>query len=649
MSTKEVLPFGTWPSTISAQDVANGGPRISETTVQDGVIYWLQGLPGEAGRTTIMRSDGRQTHSILSQPFNVRSKVHEYGGGSYCLTNSTVYFCNADDQQIYATPTTGMATPRQITHTTNLRFADLVWDAQRKRLIAVCESHTPNTTVENSLISIDTEGNIRTLATGNDFYAYPRVSPCGQFVAWIHWNQPDMPWDATVLTVAEFTEAGDCVNARPLNNTCTNPQSIVQPLWSAESDLYFVSDQNNWWNIYRIQYKDIAEQSKLSIDHHTQAITALEVEFATPLWVFRMQNFTFLSAQCLLASYTQNGRWHLCKIDVDSKELSLIGEACSSASYITSDNGIAAVIKSSPTEFAQAYRFENNTFTAIGGTNPTDTTELSTSEPLQFPTTDKQQAHMFFYPPHHPRVHGEGPPPCIVICHGGPTGQTDDGLNHKIQFWTSRGFAVADINYRGSTGFGSDFRRSLNGLWGVADVEDMVSAVHYLTEVNRIDPKKVVIKGSSAGGYTVLAALAFTNCFSAGVSLYGIGDLELLAQDTHKFEARYLDTLVGAYPAEQQRYRDRSPIHSVDTLSCPLLLFQGLEDNVVPPNQAQLMARSVEQKRLPVALVEFPGEGHGFRAAATIEHMLEAELYFYQSIFSLPSTFSTPPITIKNI
>ncbi len=580
----------------------------------------------------------------MPYPYSARSKVHEYGGGSYCFGDNTLYFCEASDQQIYALPLDGSEQIKKITDLPQSRFADLIWDAVRERIIAVHEYHHSDHKVDNNLVAIELNGKLSVLAEGDDFYAYPRLNASATKLTWISWNHPHMPWDATQLWTANIDTHGQLTNSLTFDGGDTN--SLLQPAWGKDDTLFFVSDNDNWWNLYCVPVTDETTQLRWQ---NCRQITQLEAEFATPLWVFAMQNYAIIDTNFIVASYTKEGRWHLCRIDIATGSMTQIDEPCSSLSYLQAEGEKVTFIRGTATKFQHLCLLTHSVVKPVFEQPDDDIEEVSRAQAIRFATTLDEFAYAFFYRPCNTNYECDGPPPAIVICHGGPTGQTDDTLNNKIQFWTSRGFAVIDVNYRGSTGFGRHYRQRLNRQWGVFDVEDIVKAVDYLVSKKEIDPNKVVVKGSSAGGFTVLAALAFTDRFSAGVSLYGIGDLELLASDTHKFEARYLDSLVGAYPSEKSVYQQRSPINAVGQLNCPLLLLQGLEDKVVPPNQARRMAECVRNKGLPVALVEFPDEGHGFRAGATIKKMLDAELYFYQCIFELENTFESAPMTIENI
>lgn len=651
-------PFGCWPSAISADLVAGKSPRLAEPRVHNGQIFWLQSLPEEKGRITVMSKPldappDQEPRSLLPRPLSAKSKVHEYGGGSYCLHKDQLYFVLADDQQVYRVDLSSpQCEPEVLTSSdcqfsraedNSLRFADLVIDPKGDQLLAVCEQHflhihrEPVTRLVT--IPLDASGQLGVLAEGDDFYSSACVSHCGRFCAWLSWRHPDMPWDATRLWLAERGGHGRFENAHPLMTDTTASRFL--PRFSPGGDLYFVSDASNWWNLYRISAAQLGHSGASA-----EPVTHMEAEFATPQWTFGMSTYDFLNADEILATYTRDGNWYLASIALsDSGAITSHQQAMDTQNAeLTVIHGIhchqdtAVFVGASPTSSTAIYQWHQSQMKPVLATeSQLDAAEISVPQPFLFPTSaGSDTAHGFYYPPHNSRYHNHtDKPPLIVICHGGPTGATDNALNYKIQYWTNRGFAVLDVNYRGSTGFGREFRHALHGQWGIYDVEDVCSAARFAVSQGWANPEQLIIKGSSAGGYTVLAALTFSTDFNAGVSLYGIGDLETLVRDTHKFEARYLDKLVGEYPMERSEYQQRSPIHFVDNISCPLLVFQGLEDKVVPPNQAEDMVNAVRNKGLTVEYITFEDEGHGFRNAHNITTMLEEEQRFYQRVFGL--------------
>ncbi len=648
---KKTLPHGSWTSTITENMVTGKSPKLSETYSTGERVFWLETLAHEKGRTAVMMHHNGENTCILPRPLSVKSKAHEYGGGAYTFHENTLFFVLGDDQRIYQINLLdNIVNPVAITPASNCRYADLAFDPRHTRLIAVCEEHTNGTPYpHNYLVEIRIRENqpaeITPLHQGHDFYSNPKLSPDGKYICWLTWNNPNMPWDATHLWKAEVGENGQLASPTIVAGQGLK-QSIFQPQWSPNGDLYYVSDKTDWWNLYRINRENLN-----TTPITPTAICPMEAEFATPQWVFGMSTYGFLNNNTLLAAYTQNGGWQIAQIDMlTGKRHPIQMDACDIHS-ISATQGKAAFIGSSPYSNAAVYEFSTHATSPKALTNPEielNIGNISIPQPFQFPTTKAQKAYGFYYPPQNTDYCGTDKPPLITLSHGGPTGATNSALNLKIQYWTNRGFAVIDVNYRGSTGYGRDYRESLYPNWGIYDVDDVCAAAQYAVSQNWCCAERLIIKGSSAGGYTTLAALAFKDTFSAGVSLYGIGDLELLANDTHKFEARYLDNLIGPYPKEKQRYLDRSPIHSIHTVECPILVFQGLEDKVVPPNQAASFANAVEKKGIAVAHVTYENEGHGFRNSETITHMLNAELEFYCAIFAIPRHTQNSYITLKN-
>ncbi|MGB1382320.1 MAG: S9 family peptidase [Porticoccaceae bacterium] len=625
MKSKTVLPFGTWPSSLSAEKVASAAPKINHIQSCNDLVTWVESRPNEGGRNVIIgRSKNGLIKDLIPAPYSHYSRVHEYGGMAYALSENSIYFVNASDQRIYQQPF-GTTTPVAITES-GLRFADLIIDSVNQRLIAVCEQHNETTEPENYLVGISlTAGNkqLTPLARGADFYAYPRISPDGKSLCWIEWNHPNMPWDSTQLWQADIHN--HCLENKRLIAGGDGLEAIFQPQWSPDNRLYYVSDRNNWWNIY-------------SADHGV--IVDMPAEFATPLWQFGMSTYDFIDANTIGCLWTQQGVWYCGFVDIAKGSLKPVASNYKSMQAACCDSGGLYMVAGAPDIADQVVTVsQQGIVEAIYSPSNLNiaTEDLAKPESISFPTANNTNVQAFFYPPTNSQYCGENNqlPPVIAICHGGPTGATDCSLNLKIQYWTSRGFAVVDINYRGSTGFGRDYRDALNGAWGLADIEDTQYAIKFLTTQQKVDPERCIIRGSSAGGYTVLSALTFTDTFRAGASLYGIGNLETLARDTHKFESRYLDKLVGPYPEQKTIYQQRSPINHIEQLNCPVIFLQGLEDKVVPPSQAELMVSSLKKKGIPVVYVKFPDEGHGFRKAENIIRAMQAELDFYCDVFDL--------------
>jgi dipeptidyl aminopeptidase/acylaminoacyl peptidase len=632
-SKASVTPPGQWPSEISASLVAQGSTRLAEPRLHKEKCYWLESLNHEKGRMSLMCDGDNEPLSILPAPYSIRSKVHEYGGNAYCFLGDEVCFVNAEDQQIYRLKPEGDIF--QLSRASDMRFADLHPHPKLPLLVAVAEQHCPNE-IRNLLIAINVDtGDLTILRDNADFFAYPRFNPSGDKLCWVSWNQPDMPWDSTQLWFAEFGNGTlSSINQVP----SPQAESVVQPEWRNDDELLFISDRDNWWNVF----------SHDTRKNHTHCICEKRAEFATPLWTLGMSNYCLLGSHTALVSYTSEGLWHAAELNIETGALSLIRSSLNTFHSFSRGDNSAIMVAAGASQAPGIWLYRHKQLSQIRASTSIDPKLVSKADIVSFSTQAGEIAHAFYYPPLNPKCHSDEPPPLIVLCHGGPTGQSDASLNLKIQFWTSRGFAVADVNYRGSTGYGRKYRQSLYGHWGVKDVQDVVTAAQALVKQGRADPEKLIIKGSSAGGYTVLAALTFADTFKVGVSLYGIGDLELLAQHTHKFEARYLDQLVGPYPQQKALYLKRSPIHHSKKLDCAMLLFQGLEDKVVPPEQAQLMAQAVRDKNLPVCLIEYADEGHGFRSTENIEHMLNSELSFYQRVLQLGDS-SGAEIEIDNL
>lgn len=639
-------PYGTWPSPISAESVAAQGVRFGSVAADRGDIYWLERRPHEAGRNALVRRrpDGRRDE--LTPPgFNVRTRVHEYGGGAYVVAGGQVYFVNFTDQRVYRAPAESGA-PTPVTSSSGCFYADFTYDEPRNRLIAVREDHSqPGREPVTTLVGIrldagEVAGDV--IALGADFYSTPRVSPDGSRLAWLEWRHPQMPWDGTELWVAGIDANGSLTGA---SRVAGGPsESIYQPGWSPDGRLFFVSDRDGWWKLYHSDYQPAIVNPPAA------------AEFGRPQWIFDTATWTFAGPSTIVVAYTMHGRWHLGLVDAATGNMSPLAPGLEPREWLTATDTHACLVAGSTTTPDSVMRIDlraGSIETLQAGAAPDlDEGWISEPESIEFPTGSGQTAHAFVYPPRHAELTGSPGerPPLIVINHGGPTTAAAAKFDLAIQYWTTRGFAVADVNYRGSSGYGRPYRQQLNGQWGVVDVEDAINAARYLVERGQADPARLIIRGGSAGGYTALAALVFhPGVFKAAASYYGVSDVEVLARDTHKFESRYLDTLIGPYPDARELYRARSPIHYVDRLSCALILFQGLEDRVVPPNQSEMMAEAVRAKGLPVAYLAFEGEQHGFRKAETIIRSLEAELFFYGAVFGFSPADRIAPIHIDNL
>ena len=637
-----VARCGSWRSPIDARLVTGASKGYGELRSQGDALFWTESRPEEAGRSTLITRVGGSIRELTPRPFNPRSRVHEYGGGSYCVADSGashrhVYFVNFADQNVYevsgATDRDGEM-PRQVTQgDVTERFADLFWDG--RALLAVRERHAGDGPEPvNDLVRIDiNSGNITTLHEGHDFYAAPRPSADGR-LAFLVWDHPNMPFDGTQLLIAE--DDGSELHNPTIVAGGAN-ESIVQPAWNGER-LLFASDLDGYWNLYAYDGSGV------------YAVLPDTAEYAGPAWTFANTYYVPVGTRHVVARRVENGLPSLVLVDLDQGLASpLDDESSSYADLVRTPNGIAYIagFADQPKQIVEL-RLDNRTRTAIAQPDapPVGPDFIAVPEALTFPSK-AGDSHAFFYPPTN-RDHRIAPdelPPLLVTTHGGPTSNAWRDLDWRVQYYTSRGWAVADVNYGGSTGFGRAFRERLDGAWGKTDIDDCVACVHHLVAQGRVDPARVAIKGGSAGGYTTLAALAFTNVFRAGASHYGVGDLKALAADTHKFESRYLDTLLGSPEALEER----APINHVDKLNCPVIFFQGTEDRIVPPNQAESMRDALAAKGIPVAYVLFDGEGHGFRRAENVRRTIEAEYAFFARTFDFEPADDLPGVDIDNI
>ncbi|HAG83164.1 MAG TPA: peptidase [Cyanobacteria bacterium UBA12227] len=652
MTQPQISPYGSWTSPITADLIVAGTIGLGGIVLDGEDVYWIEGRPAEAGRNVIVRRtpDGEIT-DVTPSPFNVRTRVHEYGGGAFTVKDGTIYFSNFADQRLYQQ--TSDSEPQPLTPAGDWRYADGVIDSQRERLICVREDHTgEGHEPVNTLVSINLKNSedIQILASGNDFYSSPRLSPDHSQLVWLSWNHPNMPWDGTQLWVASIQDNGLLGEAECIASGVE--ESIFQPEWSPDGHLYFISDRSNWWNLYCWRGRGGEGERGRGF---VEPLWEMAAEFGLPQWVFGMSTYGFESDHRLICTYTQEGDWYLASLDLETKQLEVIETPYTSISSLQVGNGKVVFMGGSATESTAVVEMDLATreieVLRQSSELEIDTGYLSIPQAIAFPTENNLTAYAFFYPPQnqdYTAPNGEKPP-LIVKSHGGPTASASNTFNLKIQYWTSRGFAVVDVNYGGSTGYGREYRQRLKDTWGIVDVDDCVNAAKYLAENGLVDGERLAIAGGSAGGYTTLCALTFRDSFKAGASYYGVSDLEALATDTHKFESRYLDGLIGAYPEQQEVYKARSPIHFTDQLSCPVIFFQGLEDKVVPPNQAQMMVDALKAKGLPVAYITYEGEQHGFRRAENIKRTLEAELYFYSRIFGFELAESVEPVVIDNL
>ena len=593
-----ISSYGTWPSPISADWVTAAQKRFTNIIIDGDDIYWDEMRPSENGRTALMRrtKDGTIEEAVLPS-FSVRTRVHEYGGGAFTAMAGQVYFVNDRDQRIYFQdkPLTAAGT----------RFADL--HIAGSYLLAIGEHGT-----ENFLAAIDlATGAVEKIASGHDFYASPALSHDGKKLAFLTWDHPNMPWDGTDLWVADY-DAGKISNIQHVAGSKT--ESIFQPQWSPTGELYFASDKTGWWNIYK----------------NNEPVCSMEADFGLPQWVFGMSTYGFVGNE-ILSTYQKVGQTHLALLP----PLRPIDLGKTFYTQLRTGKGFAAFICGSPVDSKMVVRLDLATqkveILAHNLAPHIDPAYFSKPQSLAYPSASGRTAYGYFYPPsskEHAAPEGELPP-LLIFTHGGPTASTSSSLDLRVQYWTTRGFAVLDVDYGGSTGYGRAYRDALKGNWGIVDIEDCEYGAQYLIEKKQVDPQKIAIQGGSAGGYTTLAALTFGKRFTVGASYYGVSDLAALAEQTHKFESHYLESLVAPYPARKDVYRARSPLYSVDKLHCPVIFFQGTEDLVVPATQAEMMYEALKTRGILTELVLYEGEQHGFRRAENIRDALQKELAFY--------------------
>ncbi|XP_078000728.1 dipeptidyl-peptidase 5-like [Glandiceps talaboti] len=654
----QVAEYGSWKSPITSSMVTHGGVSFSDAMTQidtagqefADIVYWLEARADENGRVVLCsrRLGAEKCESWTPKDFNVRSRAHEYGGGAFFVHGGTVYFCNFADNRLYAqkSPTSD---PKPLTPADKgWRYADGQFIGKLERIVCVREDHSgieSGKTKEavNAIVMIKPETQEQViLASGADFYTSPKVSPDGTTLTWMQWNHPNMPWDLTELWTAKLTSDGVVEGSKKQINI--GDVSVIQPRWSPSGDLYYISDSSQWWNLYHMKS-----------DGTHNAIAPQEKEIGGPHWIFGNTAYAFDPQGSGKIAMTYGGTLEI--YDMNTQETKKIETGFKSHSGLSySCDGYVYCIGGSPVQFHCVIRVNVSTGKTdiVKESRPMTVDEgyLSIAEPITFTTAENKTAYAFFYPPKNKdyKAPADTLPPLLVQIHGGPTAACQPDLNLKHQYYTSHGIAVLDVNYRGSTGHGTEYRNELRRNWGVHDIEDSChGALHMANVAKRVDPNRLAISGGSAGGYTVLACLTFKDVFKAGVSRYGIGELEALAQDTHKFESRYLDSLLGKYPEEKHIYVDRSPINSVEKLTVPVAFFQGEDDKVVLPNQAEMMYNAVKSKGIPTAYVLFPGEGHGFRKAENIQAALDGELYFYSRVFGFQPAETPYKMEIDNL
>jgi dipeptidyl aminopeptidase/acylaminoacyl peptidase len=631
-----IAPFGSWKSPITSDLIVAQAISLSEVRIAGGAIYWLEGRPQEQGRFVVVRAaaDGATT-DLTPPPFNVRTRVHEYGGGAWTVADGEIYFSNFADGRLYRQAPG--AAPAPITPAApaggQWRFADGMVDRRRNRWIGVREAHTAGSYLpENTIVAVDLRDPDRTphvLAGGHDFVSSPRLSPDGGKLLWLAWDFPNMPWNGTTLWLAEVGADGMLGSPRAIAGGPS--ESVFQPEWSPDgARITFVSDRSGWWNLY-------------ACDAAAGTLTSLAprpAEFGVPQWVFGLSTYAFAGADRIVCTYQQAGLGHLAVLDLAGATLREIETPFTDFGSLRAEGDTILFRAGAPDRPGAIVRLDLDT----GAHRILKTTTgllddpalglpayLSRAESVGFPTSGDDTAYALFYPPHNPDYAAPAgdKPPLLVKCHGGPTSAASSSLNLGTQYWTSRGIAVLDVNYRGSTGFGRAYRDKLAGTWGVVDVDDATAGARFLVARGAVDGKRIVISGGSAGGYTTLAALVRQEFFAGGASYYGVSDIAALARDTHKFESRYLDWLIGPWPEAEALYRERSPLAHADRLSKPVIFFQGAEDAIVPPNQTEMMVDALRRRGIAVGYFLFAGEQHGFRKSENIKRALDAELAFY--------------------
>ena len=645
MAEPQAAAYGSWTSPITTDLIVTETIGLGRIILEDEDTYWAEARPSEEGRNIIVKcTPSGATFDVTPSQFSVNTTVHEYGARGYTVADGVVYFSNFDDQRLYRHRPG--EDPIPITPEGNLRYAGTVIDRRYRRIICVREDHTTNDEEPvNTIVAVDINGRdeVVVLVSGNDFYATPRLSPDGSVLAWLTWNHPNMPWDGTELWMASIGEDGRL--GEPEWVAGDIDESIMQPEWSPDGTLYFVSDRSGWANLYRWRY------------HKVEPVLEMEADFAKTHWWGGVSAYGFESASRLVCSYVQEGVWHLAHLYPEAHCLESLEIPYSEMGRADLKVAPGRVVFEAGSPVRPMSILELNLTTGaltvlqVANTANVDPGYLSIPENIEFPTGKNVTAHAFYYAPKNQDYRplpGEKPP-LLVTCHGGPHDATSLELDLSIQFWTSRGIGVLDVNYGGSTGYGRDYRERLIGEWGVVDVDDCANGAMYLVERGDVDADRVAISGASAGGYTALAAMTFRDVFKAGASHFGVSDLEALVADIHKFDSNSLVGLVGPYPLYRKRYVERSPINYAEQLSCPVIFFQGLEDTIVPADQSEMMFEVIRAKGVPTAYIPFEGEYHGFQRSENIKRALEAELYFYSRIFGFELADAVEPVQIENM
>jgi len=639
-----VAPYGAWSSSIAPEAIASGFVRLAETRWDGDDLLWLETRPDDAGRTTLVRlRAGGMAEDISPPRVNVRTRVHEYGGASYLAAGDVVVVSDFATGRLLRVGPGRAGVP--ITPEGAWRYADLELDDRRGRLLAIREDHTGPGEAVNAIVAIPLDGSaggdasaVQVLVGGSDFVSSPRLAPDGRRLAWLRWDHPNLPWDGTECVVAALGAAGIPGPGRVVAGDAATWSA--QPRWSLDGSLVLAVEQGEWIGLYRWDGERLA------------ALTpGIEAEFAEPDWNFGYSSHGVAGDGSLIAIGRARGRDCLWRIDpTGSRGPTVFDLPFTELAWLAVRGREAVAIAAAPDMFRALVRIdlETGAWTVVrrSSDRDLDPTHVSVGEPVEFPTTGNRTAHGILYRPTNPAFRApEGRlPPLVVASHGGPTSAAYSGLHLPFQLLTSRGIAVLDVDYGGSTGYGKAYRKRLEGTWGVTDVDDCVAGALEMARRGEADSARLAIEGGSASGYTTLCALAFRDVFRAGVSYFGLGNLEAFAAETHKFESRYLDRLIGPYPEALETYRERSPILHPEGFSRPVLILQGLDDHVVPPSEAERIVAALAAKGIPHVYLPFEGEDHGFRQAANIVRSAQAEIAFYGRVFGFVPADDLPPL-----